>query len=106
MNENLNLVETLKGCPKGTKLYSTLHGNVNLECVTPYYVYVNTIRGSKAMFKKNGHYLCDFEDEECILFPIQLDWRRCISRAECVLFPSKELLDWSKFIDIEKVLTK
>ena len=28
MNENLNLVEILKDCPKGTKLYSTVHGEV------------------------------------------------------------------------------
>lgn len=28
MNENLNLVEILKDCPKGTKLYSTLYGDV------------------------------------------------------------------------------
>ena len=29
MNENLNLVEILKDCPKGTKLYSTVLGEVN-----------------------------------------------------------------------------
>ena len=28
MNENLNLVEILKDCPKGTKLYSTTYGDV------------------------------------------------------------------------------
>ena len=28
MNENLNLVEILKDCPKGTKLYSTVYGEV------------------------------------------------------------------------------
>ena len=30
MNENLNLVEILKDCPKGTKLYSTIYGDVEL----------------------------------------------------------------------------
>ena len=28
MNENLNLVEVLKDCPEGTKLYSTIFGEV------------------------------------------------------------------------------
>ena len=28
MNENLNLAEILKDCPKGTKLYSTVYGEV------------------------------------------------------------------------------
>ena len=31
MNENLNLVEILKDCPKGTKLYSTIHGEVEFD---------------------------------------------------------------------------
>ena len=31
MNENLNLVEILKDCPKGTKLYSTVYGEVEFE---------------------------------------------------------------------------
>ena len=33
MNENLNLVEILKDCPIGTKLYSTIHGDVKLELI-------------------------------------------------------------------------
>ena len=28
MNENLNLVEVLKDCPQGTKLYSPIYGDV------------------------------------------------------------------------------
>ena len=31
MNENLNLVEILKNCPKGTKLYSIIFGEVELD---------------------------------------------------------------------------
>ena len=30
MNENLNLIEILKDCPKGIKLYSTIFGDVEL----------------------------------------------------------------------------
>ena len=31
MNKNLNLVDILKDCPKGYKLYSTIHGEVKFE---------------------------------------------------------------------------
>ena len=31
MNENINLVEILKDCPKGTKLYSTVYGDVEFD---------------------------------------------------------------------------
>lgn len=31
MNENINLVEILKGCPKGTSLYSSILGEVIFE---------------------------------------------------------------------------
>ena len=33
MNENLNLAEILKDCPSGTKLYSPVYGDVELEKV-------------------------------------------------------------------------
>ena len=29
MNENIDLTKILKDCPTGTKLYSTIYGNVN-----------------------------------------------------------------------------
>ena len=34
MNENLNSVEILKDCPKGTKLYSPSYGDVELVNVS------------------------------------------------------------------------
>lgn len=39
MNENLNLVEILKDCPKGTKLYSTIFGEVKFGGIEDYSVY-------------------------------------------------------------------
>ena len=33
MNENLNLVEILKDCPKGTKLWSPVWGRVTFETI-------------------------------------------------------------------------
>lgn len=84
MNESINLVEILKNCPKGTKLYSTISGTVGLLEVLcnssePYpiktFEYNNP--SSKPTFTSEGKY--------------------STSNGECVLFPSKEQRDWSKF---------
>ena len=81
MNENLNLVEILKDCPKGTKLYSTLFGEVKL----------NTI------IIKNV-YSIEFEAENGELYRVASDGRYlCKFNGECILFPSKDQRDWSKF---------
>ena len=83
MNENLNLVEILKDCPKGTTLYS------------PVYEYVELVSVSLV---------------ECAKYPIEIKDRYGVSdgitkdgriyeefHGECMLFPSKEQRDWSKF---------
>ena len=82
MNENIDLCEILKDCPKGTKLYSTFYGEVSLyevddsnldhESIIVYHTY------GRAEFNKRG---------------IHLDF----SGGECTLFPSKDQRDWSKF---------
>ena len=82
MNENLNLVEILKDCPKGTKLYSTAFGDV----------YFYGISDNK-------------EYPICIAVAGNSDYRTltCDGKlwrdygSECILFPSKEQRDWSKF---------
>ena len=34
MNENLDLTKILDGCPKGTKLYSSIFAEVGLESIS------------------------------------------------------------------------
>ena len=80
MNENIDLTKILKGCPKGFKLYSSIFGIVYLKSVTPYYVYITTIREVEVIITKNGRYFSEYED------------------SECILFPSKDQRDWSKFV--------
>ena len=80
MNENLNLEEILKDCPSGTVLYSTTYGKVNLLCVSineAFPIKVSTEYGLET-YTRYGK--MSFKDD-----------------AECVLFPSKEQRDWSKF---------
>lgn len=83
MNENLNLVEILKYCPEGTKLYSTVYGDVELVRVylddNTYPIEIKIDEGSDMIYITNdGRLFNDF-------------------RGECTLFPSKEQRDWSKF---------
>ena len=83
MNENLNLVEILKDCPKGTKLYSTIYGDVELVKVylkdDEYPIEIEVGEGGDITYVANdGRLLGDFP-------------------GECTLFPSKDQRDWSKF---------
>ena len=84
MNENLNLAEILKDCPKGTKLYSPIYGDVELVKVylkdDAYPIEIKIGKSSEMIvdITNNGRLLGDFP-------------------GECVLFPSKEQRDWSKF---------
>lgn len=82
MNKNINLVEILKDCPKGWKLYSSIYGEVEFSTIvenTLYQVMVNTEIG-RIGFSKEGLLSAVIKD------------------AECALFPSKEQRDWRKFI--------
>ena len=87
MNENLNLIEILKDCPKGTKLYSPLYGYVELVNVSqdkdetyPIKIKIPNLTGvfPVGSFTKDGRLYAEHS-------------------GECVLFPSKEQRDWSKF---------
>ena len=82
MNENLNLVEILKDCPKGTKLYSTIYGDVELGEVrinnNAYPIEIKLSNNKFDCFSKDGRIFTEFN-------------------GECILFPSREQRDWSKF---------
>ena len=81
MNKNIDLCEILKNCPKGTKLYSTVLGDVTFEefiedAMFPIIVFCKdgALESFTALGKLKIHY-----------------------DGECTLFPSKEQRDWSKF---------
>ena len=80
MNENLNLVEILKDCPKGIKLYSTIFGKVKFSHIEndTYPIVLDVREGFTFRVSQDGRYINDFN-------------------GECTLFPSKEQRDWSKF---------
>lgn len=86
MNENIDLTQILKECPKGTKLWHTVYGEVrfnnisdNIEADKPYLVFftrgndcIDSVTTDGRMYEKYD--------------------------GECVLLPSKEQRDWSKFV--------
>ena len=81
MNENLNLVEILKDCSEGTQLYSPALGEVEFVIIVyedGYYPIRVIGENGNASFASQGK-----------IFNIQ--------QGECLLFPSKEQRDWSKF---------
>ena len=80
MNENIDLTKILKDCPNGTKFYTSVWGEVSFEKILDREVYaieIDTICGYK-LLTIDGCY-CHLGD------------------AECIIFPSKEQRDWSKF---------
>ena len=83
MKEKINIAEILKDKPQGTKLYSSACGKCKLEEVDDksfkisfYNSKFDFMNGGEGYLDKNGKLYDD---------------------GECVVFPSKEMRDWSKF---------
>ena len=80
MNENIDLTKILKDCPKGTKLYSTVYGDVSFKEIIDvvYPIAVSCKDKHTECFKADGKVMIDYD-------------------GECCIFPSREQRDWSKF---------
>ena len=81
--QKLNLCEILKDCPTGTVFYSTLHGKVNFVRIDKEehpIIFMFTDKGVEftSRVSSEGKYLYT-------------------TIGECILFPSKDQRDWSKF---------
>lgn len=74
----MNIANLLKYCPKGTKLYSTAFGEVELIDASSLAntILVQNNHDTPFTFYNDGSYILD---------------------GECILFPSKDQRDWSKF---------
>ena len=83
MNENIDFTKILKDCPKGTKLYSLVHGEVEFERIE------TDFRCQYVIIELKDHLL------ERITFDRKL--YNCYD-GECTLFPSKTQRDWFKFV--------
>lgn len=105
MNENLDLTKILEGCPIGTKLYSTIFGNVSLKEIVSDHEYPIIIsQGIKTIpITKEGKYIL-YYDGECTLFPdkYQRDW----SKFERFWDKQKEKFDLKTLNPFDKVLVR
>lgn len=90
MNENINLCEILKDCPKGTKLYSPLFGEVEFRKINKTEYPITVLAFFPVM---------DNPDELCVrkYFSSDGKYYKSYEGAECMLFPSKDQRDWSKW---------
>ena len=75
----MDIAEILKKCPKYTNLYSPIFGEVKLVGVDKKYITCRTSDRFEDSFQYDGKYMAKYHD------------------AECMLFPSRDQRDWSKF---------
>lgn len=88
MNENLDLTKILEGCPYGTRFYCTEYGEVILTGID---IKVRDYNPIKLLaISKKGHF-------DMAFYLSKEGKNNYLSDGECLLFPSKEQRDWSKF---------
>ena len=78
MNENINLCEILKDCPKGTVIFSCDYGDVTINNVFLNSIEVLLRNESICYYTESGYH-----DEKY--------------HGDCLLWPSKDCRDWSKW---------
>ena len=95
MNENINLVEILKDAPKGTLLYSPIFGELAyIGCFAEEgQTYSIIVCQYPDAIGQGDSVSVDF-DENGIYLNHGYSSRR---ESECLLFPSKDNIDWSIF---------
>lgn len=92
MNNKINIAEILKDYPKGSKLYSPLFGEVELFVSESggIAVYSKDNDGDNILntFTENGMFYSEYP------------------QSQCLIFPSSEMRDWSKFFKRGDVVIK
>lgn len=91
MENKINIEEILKDCPKGMKLYSPIYGEIELRKMyrnTEYPIWIATGIDRKGNFTSDGRFDGQYPS------------------AECLLFPSSEMRDWTKFFKRGDVVIK
>lgn len=94
-NNDINIAEILRDCPKDTKLYSPLFGEVELRTIHDLHFPIvteivneeNKLMSKKVDFTKDGTF---FE----------------IPNTECMIFPSQKMRDWTKFFKRGDIVIK
>ena len=81
MNENIDLTEILKDCPEGIVFWSDNYGEVK-------FLRIDTSLENPIKMKRSDGYSVSYTKE---------GWCRIEFPASCLLWPSRDRRDWSKF---------
>ena len=81
MNENLDLMKILDGCPKETEFYNTVYGKVK-------FLWIDFTKERPIVVSTYDDFIVEITNDGKLI---------STSDGECTLFPSKDQRDWSKF---------
>ena len=100
------MTKILEGCPKGTRFYSTIYGEVAFDSIrkAPSEVAFMTKRKTPITFTPSGKYI-EFFDGECTIFPsrTQQDWEKFERFWDK---PKVERFDPKTFLPFDKILAR
>ena len=85
MNENIDLTKILENCPEGTTFWSDDYGEVRFKCISKSY---NCHINYPILVKRTDGYNLYYTKE---------GWHNTNFPSNCLLWPSKDCRDWSKF---------
>lgn len=98
MENKINIAEILRDMPEGTKLYSPLFGKCELIGIdnSKYPIVIKAQRIDGAISKgimKDGRYFDGYEDAECSLYPSakMRDWSKFFKRGDIVYNPHSQM---------------
>ena len=86
MNENIDLSKILKGCPVGTEFYHVVYGKVWFNDI---------LNGDSDEYCFITFSLCD--ESHTVISVTKKGTFSMRYDGECLIFPSKDQRDWSKF---------
>lgn len=90
-NSDINIADILRDCPQGTLLYSRIAGKLELLQVLEKGCDSYPIQAE--VIYENG----DNGNDKFTAFTDTGRWAKYLPNGECLLFPSLEMQDWTKF---------
>ena len=81
MNKNIDLTKILKDCPEGTEFWSDNYGEVQ-------FLHINECFDQPILIRRADGFTVSYTKE---------GWQNISFPANCLLWPSKDCRDWSKF---------
>lgn len=96
MENKINIAEILKDCPKGMKLYSPLFGELKfgrLDSSEHYPILIDADNSRAFTFDSNGRFYSTYPTAECLLFPSSKmrDWTKFFKRGDVVYSKSGKI---------------